>query len=66
MYLCFMKTQIQISTEFGLYGEYRGDYNIDYLAKNNGDIEKSLIQYVNERSDNISSYLIYKLKEGEN
>ena len=29
-----------ISTKFGLYGEYRGDYNIDYLAKNNGDIEK--------------------------
>lgn len=55
-----------ISTKFGLYGEYRGDYNIDYLAKNNGDIEKSLIQYVNERSNNYQSYSVYKLKEGEN
>lgn len=54
-----------ISTKFGLYGEYRGDYNKDYLAKNNGDIEKSLIQYVNERSNNYKSYSVYKLKEGE-
>lgn len=51
-----------ISTKLGLYGEYRGDYNIDYLTKNNGDIEKSLIQYVNERSDNQKSYSVYKLK----
>lgn len=52
-----------ISTKFGLCGEYRGDYNKDYLAKNNGDIEKSLIQFMNERSNNNKSYSAYKLEK---